>query len=231
MIKALLLDFNGVVIDDESIQMRVYQEILAAEGIALTEQDYMDSLGMDDRTFVEAAYARVGKLPEPNKVLELTLAKTEKWRDAVTGNVPMFPGVENFIRKAANDFSLGIVSMSRLEEIAYILELTNLKDCFSVIVSAEDVSACKPDPQCYREGFRRLDLLRFRQGHLSMVHNECVVIEDTPAGVQAAKAADLPVLGVTNTVSEEAMRAAGADWIARHLNDWWPESFRLAFTW
>jgi beta-phosphoglucomutase-like phosphatase (HAD superfamily) len=62
-----------------------------------------------------------------------------------------------------------------------------------------------------------------------MTHPECVVIEDAPPGVQAARAADLPVLGVTSTVSEEALRSAGAEWIAKDLNDWWPESFRLAF--
>ena len=62
-----------------------------------------------------------------------------------------------------------------------------------------------------------------------MIHSECVVIEDSPAGVQAARAADLPALGVTNTVSADELRAAGADWIAKDLNDWFPESFRRAF--
>lgn len=229
VVKALLLDFNGVIVDDEPIQMRIYQELLAAEGIALTDADYFNSLGMDDQTFVKAAYARVGRLPEPTKVLELALAKTDKWRDAVAGEVPLFPGVENFIRKAANDFALGIVSMSRLEDISYILEQTGLDDCFTTIVSAEDVTSPKPDPQCYREGFRRLDLARIRRGHLPMIHSECVVIEDAPPGVVAAKNADLPVLGVTNTVPATELRAAGADWIAKDLNDWWPESIRRAF--
>jgi beta-phosphoglucomutase len=229
VVKALLMDFNGVIIDDEPVQMRVYQELLAAEGVALTEEDYYNSLGLDDRTFVEAAYTRVGKQAAPNKVLELTLAKTEEWRDAIATEVPLFPGVENFIRKAANDFTLGIVSMSRLDEIVHVLEQTGLEDCFSMIVSAEDVTDPKPDPQCYREGFRRLDLVRIRGGHLPMIHSECVVIEDAPPGVVAAKNADLPVLGVTNTVSAEKMRAAGADWIATDLDDWWPESIRRAF--
>jgi beta-phosphoglucomutase-like phosphatase (HAD superfamily) len=62
-----------------------------------------------------------------------------------------------------------------------------------------------------------------------MIHNECVVIEDTPPGVAAGRAADLPVLGVTNTVPAEQLRAAGARWIAADLNDWYPESIRLAF--
>jgi HAD superfamily hydrolase (TIGR01509 family) len=229
MIKALLLDFNGVIINDEPIQMRTYQEILATEDIALTDADYHESLGMDDRGFVEAAYARAGRTPEANKVLELVQRKTQKWHEVMADGIPLFENVDNFVRKMANDFALGIVSMANRADIIYILEQTGLSDCFDVIVSAEDVSKSKPDPECYRIGFRLLDLARIAKGHLPMIHSECVVIEDSPAGVQAARAADLPALGVTNTVSAEQLRAAGADWIARELNDWFPESVRRVF--
>ena len=229
MIKALLLDFNGVIINDEPIQMRAYQEILATENIALTDADYYECLGMDDRGFVEAAYQRVGQTPEPNKVLELVQRKTQKWHDIMADGIPLFENVENFIRKMANDFSLGIVSMAGRGEINHVLEHTGLSDCFDVVVSAEDVSRSKPDPECYRIGFRELDLARMRGGHLPMIHSECVAIEDSPPGIQAAVAAGLPALGVTNTVDAEKLRAAGATWIARDLNDWMPDSIRRAF--
>ena len=229
MIKAILLDFNGVIIDDEPIQMKAYQELLAAENIALTDEQYYECLGMDDKAFVEAAYARVGRTPEPNKVLEITQHKTQKWRDLMADGIPLFEDVDNFVRKMASEFSLGIVSMSGRPEIDFILERTGLTGCFDIIVSAEDVSKCKPDPECYRLGFRDLDLARTSQGHLPMIHSECVVIEDSPPGVQAARAADLPVLGVTNTVDADRLREAGARWIARDLNDWFPDSVRRAF--
>lgn len=223
------MDFNGVIIDDEPIQMRAYQELLAAENIALTDEEYYESLGMDDRTFVQAAFDRVGRKPEGNKVLELTQHKSQKWREIIADGVPLFENVENFIRKMANDFALGIVSMSSRQDIMHVLELTGLTDCFEIIVSSEDVANCKPDPECYRIGFRELDLARTRKGHLPMIHSECVVIEDSPPGVQAGRAADLQVLGVTNTVEAESLRAAGATWTAKDLNDWMPDSFRRAF--
>ena len=229
MIKALLMDWNGIIINDEPLQMRIYQDLLAKEGIALTESDYYASLGMDDRRFVEAAYARAGQTPERNKVLELIERKTEAWREAVSEDLPLFPGVENFIRKAANEFSLGIVSMCNHTEIEYALERAGLTDLFSIIVSAADVSETKPNPECYRAGFDRLDSYRMSHDHLPMTHPECVVIEDSPAGVRAGVAADLQVLGVPNTVPADELRAAGARWIAKDLNDWWPESIRLAF--
>jgi beta-phosphoglucomutase-like phosphatase (HAD superfamily) len=82
---------------------------------------------------------------------------------------------------------------------------------------------------CYRFGFRELDLARTAMGHWPIIHRECVVIEDSPPGLQAGKAAGRPVLGVTNTVDADKLRAAGADWVAKDLNDWFPESFRKAF--
>ena len=229
MIKALLMDFNGVIIDDEPIQMRAYQEILAGENIALTEEDYYDSLGMDDRTFVANAFERVGRKADANKILEITQKKSQKWHDIIADEVPLFENVENFIRKMANDFSLGIVSMSTRADILFILERTGLTECFDIIVSAEDVRNCKPDPECYRIGFRELDRARTSKEHLPMIHSECVVIEDSPPGVQAAVAAGLPALGVSNTVDAKKLRAAGATWIARDLNDWYPDSIRRAF--
>ena len=229
MIKALLLDFNGVIIDDEAIQMRAYQEILAKEDIALTDEDYYSSLGMDDMTFVAAAYERVGKQPETNKVFEITQAKTQKWREVVAENVPLFEGIENFVRKMSEEFALGIVSMAKREEVLHILEKTGLTNCFSIIISAEDVANPKPDPQCYRDGFRLIDLDRIAKGHLPMTHGECLVIEDSPPGAAAGKAAGLPVLGVTNTVSANELRAAGADWVTKYLDDWMPGSVRGVF--
>lgn len=229
MIKALLLDFNGVVIDDESIQHDIYRELMQAEGIEVTDETYYSRLGMDDKRFVASVLDEAGKPSGIDEVLRFTTAKTQKWRERVSSELPMFPGMENFIRKMANEFAVGLVSMSKREEIDFVLEKAGLTECFSVIVSAEEVSNCKPDPECYRKGFEQIDLVRISQGHLPMTHSECVVIEDSPAGVMAGKNADLLVLGVTNTVSAEKLRKAGAEWIAKDLNDWMPASIRGAF--
>lgn len=229
MIKALLLDFNGVVIDDEPIQHSVYSDLFKADGVDVTDEMYYARLGMDDKTFVASILEEAGKPADAGRVLELTTAKTQKWRDTVASEMPLFPGIENFVRKMSREFAVGLVSMSKREEIDFVLERADLASCFSVIVSAEEVSNCKPDPECYRKGFEQIDLVRISQGHLPMTHAECVVIEDSPAGVASGKRADLSVLGVTNTVSESELREAGADWIAKNLDDWMPASFRLAF--
>ena len=229
MIKGILFDFNGVIIDDEPIQLKAYQEILGKESVALTEEDYYSCLGMDDRTFVEEAYRRADKAPEANKVLEITLAKTNKWRELVSDELPLFDGVVDFIKKMEKDFALGIVSMAKREEIEFVLEKAGVRDSFAVIISAEDVENCKPHSECYIKGFNALDSYRIRQQHLPMVHGECLVIEDSPPGIVSAKSARLKALGVTNTVSAEELREAGADAVAKNLDDWMPESVRCVF--
>ncbi len=229
MIKAILMDFNGVIIDDERLQMQAYQEVLKDEGIDLTEEDYFSSLGMDDKTFVESAYKRAEKKITTDNIVKITDAKSAKWREIVDQEIPLFDGVENFIRKMEREFALGIVSMARRSEIEYVLEKTGLSPFFSAIVSAEDVTACKPNPECYLTGFNRVDAVRTRRGHHPITHGECLVIEDSPPGIIAGKRAGLMTLGITNTVSAEQLREAGADAVSKTLADWMPDSARRVF--
>ncbi len=229
MIKAILFDFNGVIIDDEPVQMRAYQEVLKEHGIDLTEEDYLASLGMDDHTFVRNAF-KVKGLPEPNgKTDEIVDAKFAKWKKSVSSKLPLFEGIENFVEKCSREFALGIVSMATRREIDHVLEMSGIAKHFSTIVSSEHVVNCKPDPECFRIGFREIDAFRITQGHLPMNHEDCLVIEDTPPGVQAAIGADLQALGVANTVSADKLRNAGARAVANDLRDWMPESIRRVF--
>jgi beta-phosphoglucomutase len=229
MIKAILMDFNGVIIDDEPVQMKAYQEILADKGIALTDADYYSSLGMDDRTFIAAAYERAGKTAAESDIGAIAAAKAVKWREAVAGELPLFDGIFGFVEKMSRDFTLGIVSMSGRDEIDLVLETSGLSRFFSAIVSAADVARCKPDPECYRIGFRKVDEARTWLGHPPLTHRECLVIEDSPPGIAAARSAKLQALGVVNTVSADELRAAGAGAVACDLRDWMGESVDLVF--
>jgi HAD superfamily hydrolase (TIGR01509 family) len=229
MIKAILMDFNGVIIDDEPLHMKAYQEILAKEGIALSEDHYYSSMGMDDVTFLNTQYKRAEIDLTTEKTQEILQLKSEKWRALVDKEIPLFESVENFVRKMEKDFALGIVSMARREEIEYVLERVDLRDCFSVIVSAEDVSVCKPNPECFHTGFNLIDAARTRRGSNPIVHGDCLVIEDAPQGIIAGKRAGLKTLGITNTVSADKLREAGADAVSKSLADWMPDSIRRVF--
>lgn len=229
MIKAILMDFNGVIINDEPVQMKAYQEILKDEGIDLTEEQYYASMGMDDVSFIKSAYGRAEKDLTENRIGAIREAKTAKWREIVEREIPLFAGVGNFIKKMENDFALGIVSMARREEIEFILESTGLRKSFSIIVSAEDVTNCKPNAECYHKGFNLIDAARTTRGGNPIIHGDCLVIEDSPPGIRAGKAAGLKTLGITNTVSARELREAGADAVSKNLDDWMPDSMRRVF--
>jgi len=99
-----------------------------------------------------------------------------------------------------------------------------------VIITAADVSACKPDPACYQLALQRLNEERRAARELPLLAHECVVIEDSPPGIVSGRTAGMRTIGVTNTVSESLLRAAGADIVTSSLADWSVDSVRHLFS-
>ncbi len=230
MIKSILFDFNGVIVNDEPLHMKAYQETFGGRGIELTEENYLALLGADDKMFITKTFERAGKPASAEDMESVRAEKTEKYFALIKDEIPLFPGAENFVRSCANYFTLGIVSMASRAEIEDILARTGLRECFSLIVSAEDVDLPKPHPRCYKLGFVGID--DFRGSALSeppMSNGECLAIEDSPPGVTAARGAALKTLAVSNTVSADKLRAAGADIVTYSLEDWTPMSVDGAF--
>ena len=228
MIKAIFFDFNGVIIDDETIQMKAYQEVLRGHEIDLKEEWYMSALGMDDRTFVQAMFERAKK-PLSNPVLETVLnAKVDLHREMIA-ELPLFPGVLTFIKASSRKFSIGLVSMANMAEVGYVFQRANLTPLFSIIVTAEDASVCKPAPDCYLAGLRKLNEKRQHERKLPLLASECLAIEDSPPGIESARVAGMRTLGITNTVSAEALRAAGAEVVSASLADWTPDAVKLLY--
>ena len=229
MIKAIFFDFNGVIIDDETIQMKAYQEVLRGHGIELTEEWYFDALGMDDRTFVRAMFDRAQKPLSDDVWSSVLEEKTSHHRAVIEDQLPIFPGVITFLKAASRHFSLGLVSMANKTEVGYVFQRARLTPLFSVIVTADDASACKPDPACYVAGFEKLNAKRQHERLLPLLPAECLAIEDSPPGIQSARAAGMRTLGVTNTVSEAALREAGADVVTASLADWTVDAVKLVY--
>lgn len=229
MIKAIFLDFNGVIINDEPIQMHAYVEALAPHGIVLTEEDYYASLGMDDRAFVRAAFERAAQALDDETMSAVIERKTELHRELIKDELPLFPGVVTFIKAVARRYPLGLVSMARRVEIDHVLERAGLDQLFTAIVSAEDCERCKPDPFCYERALELLREARRARNEPSVEASECLVIEDAPPGIEAARRAGMRTLGVTNTVPERALREAGADVVTMSLADWTTDAVHHVF--
>src|SRR5688572_11733561 len=98
MIQAIFVDFNGVIIDDERLQMAAYQEVLKPHGIALTEEQYFSALGMDDKTFLRTTFERAAKQLSETTSRTVLEAKTQAHRKLIEDELPLFPGVVSFLK-------------------------------------------------------------------------------------------------------------------------------------
>src|SRR5712692_9421564 len=220
MIEAILFDFNGVIIDDERIHLKAYREVFVAEGVSLSDEEYFPCLGMDDAAFVRAAFARAGRPLSEDKMRVVIDHEHELHRAFIKEELPISLGVVTFIKAAARNYQLGIVSMAERREIDHVLQLASLLNLFSVFVSAEPGLKHKPAPDGYQRALELLNEKRSSVRKLPLQARECLVIEDAPPGIQAARAAGMRTIGLTNTVSENDLRAAGADIVTASLADW-----------
>ncbi len=218
MIRAVIFDFNGVLVDDEHVHCDLLRSILAEEGIALTEEEYHARyLGYDDRGCFETALAEANQDANRARVDALIARKAARYFEAAEAGLRIFPGAADCVRALAARWPLAICSGALRPEIEFALNRMDCRVQIGPIVSAEDTTRCKPDPQGY---LLALDALRTR---FDVDAVDCLVIEDSLAGVESAKAAGMVAAAVLHTYTEAELRQAGADVIARELVEITPE--------
>src|SRR5262245_39659335 len=172
---ALLFDFNGVIVDDEEQHRATLESLLAEHGIPLTrEQYYADYLGWNDRMSFVIAFRQAGRPPlEPARLDDLVAEKTRRYGELIEQTVTFVPGARDFVERAAGQFRLGIVSGALRHEIEHVLDTARLRRHFEVIVAADDVTTCKPDPTGYLTALATLE-----QGR-PLSRARCLAIEDS----------------------------------------------------
>lgn len=208
---ALLFDFNGVIVDDEEQHRAALAELLAEQGIALTrEQYYADYLGGDDRWCFVEAFRRAGKPVAADRLERLVAEKSRRYQRLIEQSLVLVPGAVEFVGRAAERFRLGLVSGALRREIELGLDRAALRRHFEVIVAAEDVESCKPDPAGYLAARAALDRRR------ALPARRCVVIEDSLPGLAAARAAGMRCAMLTT--SHEPAALAGADVVWRSFS-------------
>lgn len=199
VIRAVLFDFNGVIADDETPHVICFQQALAEAGLTLTKEEYYGPyLGMDERTCTRLLLQQRDGFCDEEKVLEITQRKAELFR-AQTGlhKPPLFPGIAEFVKAARRRYRVAIASGGRRSQIEEALAGTDIESEFEVIVAAEDCPIGKPDPTIYLVTLERLNASTGSRGMITPA--ECLVIEDSVAGIRSAKAAGMRVLGVATT--------------------------------
>jgi HAD superfamily hydrolase (TIGR01509 family) len=208
MIRAIIFDFNGVIADDETPHFLCFQQALAESGLSLTSDDYYGRyLGMDERTCTGLLLeARDGR-GDDARLRRITDRKAELFAAYTARHKPpLFPGVTEFVRAARTQFRLAIASGGRREQIIRALTGTVIEEDFEVIVSAEDCPVGKPNPAIYLLTLQRLN---DRRGYRPLLAGRnCLVVEDSKAGIRAGCAAGMLVLAVATTYPSEQLSEA-----------------------
>jgi HAD superfamily hydrolase (TIGR01509 family) len=209
MLQAVIFDFNGIIVDDEPIHFRLFQRVLGEEGITLNQQDYYARyLGFDDRGAFIAGYRDHHRELSEAKLAELIARKAVYYQEAIRNHVSIFPGVKSLVTTLAKHLPLAVASGALRHEIETILSTISLRNHFRAIVSAEDVSVGKPEPEIF---FKALAALNCQiEGQPKIAAADCLVIEDSKEGVRGARRAGMKCLAVTNSHQAEALGDATA---------------------
>jgi HAD superfamily hydrolase (TIGR01509 family) len=233
VLRAVLFDFNGVLVDDEPIHLELFQRVLAEEGIALSAADYFARyLGLDDRSCFAAVLAAAGEAATVPRLMRLSARKASYYQERIRREgYPFSPGAAVLVRDLqAGGTMLGVVSGALREEVEGALRQEGLLDRFKVLITAEDVEDGKPSPEGYRLALEALNARPPLPERLLHPH-EVLAVEDSPLGVAAAAEVGLATLGIVRAYSGETSRdlLRGADAVVEGLGELTPESLERLY--
>jgi beta-phosphoglucomutase len=201
--RAVIFDFDGVLVDSEPSHYRALRDCLLAEGISLTPEEYaQDYLAYDDRQCLRIAFERRGLPPDEARVETAARRKARIYEDLLN-RVPLFEGARELIDELSGRIPLAIASGALAGEIDRILAAAGLREAFATVVGADNVTRCKPHPEPYLTAMRRL-----RTALPDLMAGECLVFEDSVPGITAGLAAGMKVVGVAHTYPAAKLQAA-----------------------
>jgi len=206
MLRAVIFDFDGVIADSERLHLAGFRHALGMLDISVSEAAYFERyLGFDDRDAFRAMLEDSGHVADQELVHELMASKEKAFRELIRDNVRIFPGVRHLLdalHGQPHPIATAIGSGALRSEILLILEASGLRPFFDVIVSADDVARGKPDPETFTEACRRLGPVCEQ-----LTAAECLVIEDSIGGLEAAARAGMKRIGVTNSHASDELEA------------------------
>jgi len=196
--RAVIFDFNGTLSDDEPILYEIYAKLFAEHGRPLPERDYYDRLaGLSDP---EIVHRWLGRRNDSETVVSQRVAH---YREAVADGSTIAPEVRRAVAYAAERVPVAIVSGAAAAEIRPVIAAAGIEGIFAAVVTSDDVRHGKPHPEGYEMALGRLDACA-----PGLQAAEVTVLEDTEAGVAAAKAAGMRCLAVGRTLAPDRLAAA-----------------------
>jgi beta-phosphoglucomutase family hydrolase len=179
----VIFDMDGVLVDSAGAHFESWRALGAEKGLTITQAQFAATFGRHNGDIVPILFGAVS----PERLTALADRKEALYRDIVRGRVPAVPGAADLVRELrAAGLRLAVGSSGPLANIRLILRELGVSELFDAISSGEDVTRGKPDPQVFQIACERLGLPPQR----------CIVIEDAPVGIAAAKAAGCRAVAV-----------------------------------
>lgn len=218
-LKAVLFDFNGVIINDEPLHEKLIEQILIEENLRLIPGEFRQvCLGRSDRVCLQDLLTRRGRVVTENYLNQLMKRKAQEYLQQIKKikKLPLYPGLEDLIfQLRSRALKLAVVSGAIRCEIELVLNRATLNEYFTVIIAGDDITTSKPEPDGYLLAVERLNQM---YPGLNLQASECLAIEDTPAGILAAKQAKIGVVAVANTYPFHMLQRQ-ANWTVDYLWD------------
>lgn len=194
-VKAVIFDLDGVICNTEPLHVRSWQILFAKKGITVPEAEFRSGIGITDAKLLERLFVEY-KIQD--NIYSWQIEKRNIFLNLLQQSVPEFPGAVALVRRLSWNWPLGIASSAWRISIETVTRRLGIRNCFRAIVAKEDVSAHKPSPEPYLTV----------AAELGQEPEACLAIEDSIAGVAAAKAAGMVCVAVTNSYSAEQLSSA-----------------------
>jgi beta-phosphoglucomutase len=213
-----LFDYNGVLVDDELVHLAAFREVLAPLSIEISDDEYFERyIGFDDAGCFRSVLSERGHPADAAAIAALIEAKRPKYLERARRELKAFGGAAELVRRRAAVGLVGVVSGALYDEILMGLDVLGVRDCVQVIVAAEQMSAPKPDPGGYLAALAALAALAVEAKSGPEAVRRALVIEDSVAGIAAAKGAKLACLAVAHSHPKAQLERAGADLVVDRI--------------
>ncbi|MBV8886864.1 MAG: HAD family phosphatase [Chroococcidiopsidaceae cyanobacterium CP_BM_RX_35] len=230
MLKAVLFDFNGIIINDEPLHGEIIEQLLIQENLRPQPGEFRQvCLGRSDRACLNELFTRRSRILSESYLTQLVNRKTQVYQQQLKQleKLPLYPGLEDLtFQLRARELKLAVVSNSPLEAVKLVLNRATLAEYFKVIVAADEVATSEPELDGYFLAVERLNQL---YPDLNIQVSECLAIEHTPVGIEAAQRAGMQVVGVAHTYPFHMLQRL-ADWTVDYLCDLEVERVQEAYS-
>jgi HAD superfamily hydrolase (TIGR01509 family) len=210
MLKSLVFDFDGVIVDSEPLHHRAFVRVAKTLGYEMSWEQYLaEFVGYDDRDAFRVILGHAPGRPAPDgveqRIAQLVQEKAVAFELEVDEGVDAIPGSVELIQQLVGKLPIAIASGATQLDIRIILAKLGLENVFDVTVTADDVQRSKPDPESYAKA---VALLAARYPQNNITPSTSLAIEDTATGICSARGAGLHVLGLTTTGPAELLHQA-----------------------